>query len=158
MKQVYLKRGKEESLIRFHPWVFSGALHHLDEGIEEGDVVRVVNEQGHFIAVGHYQQGSIAVRVLSFNDIAIDNVFWMSRLQSALTMRQTLGLADSINTNAYRLVHGEGDHLPGLIIDVYHKTAVIQAHSIGMHRSRIAIAESLVAVMGQRIENIYDKS
>ena len=158
MKQVYLKRGKEESLIRFHPWVFSGALHHLDEGIEEGDVVRVVNEQGRFITVGHYQQGSIAVRVLSFNDIAIDNVFWMSRLQSALTMRQTLGLADSINTNAYRLVHGEGDHLPGLIIDVYHKTAVIQAHSIGMHRSRIAIAESLVAVMGQRIENIYYKS
>ena len=158
IKQVYLKRGKEESLLRFHPWIFSGALHHTDKGIEEGDVVRVVNEKNDFIAMGHYQMGSIAVRILTFNDITIDNEFWYSRLNSALQMRKAIGLADQIDTNAYRLVHGEGDNLPGLIIDIYGKTAVMQAHSIGMHNSRIAIAENLVKVMGSRIENIYYKS
>ena len=158
MKQVYLKRGKEESLLRFHPWVFSGAIHHLDDGIEEGDVVRVVSEKGVFIAVGHYQQGSISVRVLTFNDVEIDDAFWHSRIQSALNMRQDIGLVNSSNTNAFRLVHGEGDLLPGLIIDVYDKTAVMQAHSIGMHMSRHAIAKALAEVMKGRIENIYYKS
>ena len=158
MKQVYLKRGKEESLLRFHPWVFSGAIHHLDDGIEEGDVVRVVSEKGVFIAVGHYQQGSISVRVLTFNDVEIDDAFWHSRIQSALNMRQDIGLANSSNTNAFRLVHGEGDLLPGLIIDVYDKTAVMQAHSIGMHMSRHATAKALAEVMKGRIENIYYKS
>ena len=158
MKQVYLKRGKEESLLRFHPWVFSGAIHHLDDGIEEGDVVRVVSEKGVFIAVGHYQQGSISVRVLTFNDVEIDDAFWHSRIQSALNMRQDIGIANSSNTNAFRLVHGEGDLLPGLIIDVYDKTAVMQAHSIGMHMSRHAIAKALAEVMKGRIENIYYKS
>lgn len=158
MKQVYLKRGKEESLLRFHPWVFSGAIHHLDDGIEEGDVVRVVSEKGVFIAVGHYQQGSISVRVLTFNDVEIDDAFWHSRIQSALNMRQDIGLANSSNTNAFRLVHGEGDLLPGLIIDVYDKTAVMQAHSIGMHMSRHVIAKALAEVMKGRIENIYYKS
>ena len=158
MKQVYLKRGKEESLLRFHPWVFSGAIHHLDDGIEEGDVVRVISEKGGFIAVGHYQQGSISVRVLTFNDVEIDDAFWRSRIQSALNMRQSIGLADSANTNAFRLVHGEGDLLPGLIIDVYDKTAVMQAHSIGMHIARHAIAKALAEVMKGRIENIYYKS
>lgn len=158
MKQVYLKRGKEESLLRFHPWVFSGAIHHLDDGIEEGDVVRVVSEKGVFIAVGHYQQGSISVRVLTFNDVEIDDAFWHSRIQSALNMRQDIGLANSSYTNAFRLVHGEGDLLPGLIIDVYDKTAVMQAHSIGMHMSRHAIAKALAEVMKGRIENIYYKS
>lgn len=157
-KQVYLKRGKEESLLRFHPWIFSGALHHTDKGIEEGDVVRVVNEKNDFIAMGHYQMGSIAVRVLTFNDVNIDDEFWYSRLNSALQMRLAIGLADREDTNAYRLVHGEGDNLPGLIVDIYGKTAVMQAHSIGMHKSRIAIAENLIKVMGQRIENIYYKS
>ena len=158
MKQIYLKRGKEESLLRFHPWVFSGAIHHADNGIEEGDVVRVVTEKGDFIAVGHYQQGSISVRVLTFNDVEIDDSFWHSRLQSALNMRLDIGLADSPNTNAFRLVHGEGDLLPGLIIDVYDKTAVMQAHSIGMHMARHAIAKALAEVMKGRIENIYYKS
>ena len=158
MKQVYLKRGKEESLLRFHPWVFSGAIHHLDDGIEEGDVVRVVSEKGVFLAVGHYQQGAISVRVLTFNDVEIDDAFWHSRIQSALNMRQDIGLANSSNTNAFRLVHGEGDLLPGLIIDVYDKTAVMQAHSIGMHMSRHAIAKALAEVMKGRIENIYYKS
>ena len=158
MKQIQLKRGKEESLLRFHPWVFSGAIHHIDEDISEGDVVRVVTSSGNFIAVGHYQEGSIAVRVLSFRDVQIDGAFWASRLQSALDMRKTIGLAVSPLTITYRLVHGEGDHLPGLIIDVYDHTAVIQAHSIGMHLCRKEIATQLVHVMGERIGNVYYKS
>ena len=158
MKEIQLKRGKEESLLRFHPWVFSGAIQHMDDGIEEGDVVRVVTSTSDFIAVGHYQEGSIAVRVLSFRDVAIDDQFWAARLQSALSLRQAIQLADSPTNNTYRLVHGEGDHLPGLIIDVYGKTAVMQAHSIGMHLCRRQIAEQLVAVMGSRIQNVYYKS
>ena len=158
MKQIQLKRGKEESLQRFHPWVFSGAIQHIDDDVNEGDVVRVVTSSGHFIAVGHYQEGSIAVRVLSFSDVAIDDQYWASRLQSALSLRQSIGLVDAPETNAYRLVHGEGDHLPGLIIDIYDKTAVMQAHSIGMHLQRKQIAAQLVKVMGERISNVYYKS
>ena len=158
MNKVYLKRGKEASLLRFHPWIFSGAIHHTDNGIEEGEVVRVVTENGDFIAVGHYQQGSIAVRVLTFNEVEIDDQFWESRLQSALDMRLSIGLANNPQTNAYRLVHGEGDLLPGLIIDVYGDTAVMQAHSIGMHLSRHAIAQALAKVMKNRVSNIYYKS
>ena len=155
---MQLKRGKEDSLLRFHPWVFSGAIQQVDEGIAEGDVVRVVTSSGDFIAVGHYQQGSIAVRVLSFREVDIDDAFWYSRLESALRMRIAIGIADNPQNNTYRLVHGEGDLLPGLIIDVYGKTAVMQAHSIGMHLSRVQIAEQLARVMGARIENIYYKS
>lgn len=158
MKQVYLKRGKEESLLRYHPWIFSGALHHIDDDIEEGDIVRVVNAAGAFIATGHYQQGSIAVRVLSFDDVPIDGQFWHDRLASALSTRQSIGIADNPQNDTYRLVHGEGDMLPGLIIDVYGKTAVMQAHSIGMHLCRQAIAQQLVGVMGDRIAHIYYKS
>ena len=157
-KIIQLKRGKEESLRRFHPWVFSGAIQQTDSDLEEGDTVRVVTSSGEFIAVGHYQQGSIAVRVLSFSDVAIDDAYWASRLQSALSMRQAIGLADSPTNNTYRLVHGEGDHLPGLIIDVYGKTAVMQAHSIGMHLCRKQIAVQLVKVMGERLQHVYYKS
>ena len=157
-KIIQLKRGKEESLRRFHPWVFSGAIHQTDSDIEEGDTVRVVTSSGEFIAVGHYQQGSIAVRVLSFSDVDIDDAYWASRLQSALSMRQAIGLADSPTNNTYRLVHGEGDHLPGLIIDIYGKTAVMQAHSIGMHLCRKQIAIQLVKVMGERLQHVYYKS
>ena len=158
MKQVYLKRGKEESLLRFHPWVFSGAIQQADKGIDEGEVVRVVNSQGDFIAVGHYQMGSIAVRVLSFSDEPIDESFWGKRLASALRVRQTIGLADNPRNNTYRLVHGEGDLLPGLVIDVYGQTAVMQAHSVGMHLCREAIARQLVEVMDGRIAHVYYKS
>ena len=158
MKQVRLRKGKEESLKRFHPWVFSGAIASIDEGITEGEVVRVVTNSGDFIAVGHYQEGSIAVRVLSFSDVQIDDEFWHSRLSSALKMRQAIGIADNPNNNTYRLVHGEGDNLPGLIIDVYDKTAVIQAHSIGMHLCRKEIARALKDVMESRISHIYYKS
>lgn len=157
-KQIYLKKGKEESLKRFHPWVFSGAIHHSDEGIEEGDIVRVLSIGGEFIAVGHYQIGSITVRVLSFSDITIDNDYWTSRLASALRLRIAIGIADNPQNNTYRLVHGEGDNLPGLVIDVYGKTAVMQAHSVGMHVCREEVAKTLVAVMGERIENVYYKS
>ena len=149
-----MRKGKDESLRRFHPWVFSGAIQHIDEGISEGEVVRVVTNTGDFIAVGHYQQGSIAVRVLTFSDVAIDDAFWHSRLQSALQLRTSLGLA----SEAFRLVHGEGDNLPGLIIDVYGKTAVMQAHSIGMHLCRKQIAKSLLEVTEGRIQHIYYKS
>lgn len=158
MKQIYLKRGKEESLLRFHPWVFSGAIQQADKGIEEGKLVRVLTNQGDFIAIGHYQIGSIAVRVLSFKDTPIDGSFWQSRLSSALKMRQSIGIADNPDNNTYRLVHGEGDLLPGLVIDVYGKTAVMQAHSVGMHVCRMEIAQQLKAVMGHRLENVYYKS
>ena len=157
-KQIFLKRGKEESLKRFHPWIFSGAIHHADEGIEEGETVRVITAGGDFIAVGHYQVGSIAVRVLSFEDIKIDGDFWRSRLQSALDMRIRIGIADNERNNTYRLVHGEGDSLPGLVIDCYGPTAVMQAHSVGMHVCRQEVSEALSQVMGDRISNIYYKS
>lgn len=157
-KSIYLKKGKDESLRRFHPWVFSGAISHVDDGIEEGDTVRVINHDGEFIGVGHFQIGSIAVRMLSFEDIDIDAAFWKKRLASALKMRQDICIADNLANNTYRLVHGEGDNLPGLVIDCYGKTAVMQAHSVGMHVSRNDIARQLVDVMGGRIENVFYKS
>lgn len=157
-KNIYLKKGKEESLKRFHPWVFSGAIARMDDGIEEGDIVRIITNSGDFIALGHYQIGSIAVRVLSFKDIVIDDEFWRQRLAAALLMRQCAGIADNPENNTFRLVHGEGDSLPGLVIDCYGKTAVMQAHSVGMHVCRNIIARQLVEVMGSRIENVFYKS
>ena len=157
-KTVHLKKGKEESLKRFHPWIFSGAIHHLDEDISEGEIVRIVTFMGDFIAIGHYQIGSIAVRVLSFQDIHVDESFWEARLGSALVMRRGIGMADNPQNNTYRLVHGEGDNLPGLIIDCYGKTAVMQAHSVGMHNNRFDICKALIKIMGDRIEQVYYKS
>lgn len=157
-KSIYLKRGKEESLLRFHPWVFSGAIHHADAGIQEGETVRVIASTGDFIAVGHYQVGSIAVRVLSFSDITINQSFWRERLAAAITMRCHIGIADNPENNTYRLVHGEGDWLPGLVIDCYGSTAVMQAHSVGMHLNRMDICQALTDVMGGRIQQVYYKS
>ena len=157
-KNVYLKKGKEESLKRFHPWVFSGAISHADNGIEEGETVRVITAAGQYIATGHWQVGSIAVRVLSFNDVAIDDAYWHNRLKAALDMRLSIGIADNPDNNTYRLVHGEGDSLPGLVIDCYGKTAVMQAHSVGMHVCRETIARQLMEVMDGRIENVFYKS
>ena len=157
-KSIYLKRGKEESLLRFHPWVFSGAIHHADAGIQEGETVRVIASTGDFIAVGHYQVGSIAVRVLSFSDITIDQSFWRERLAAAITMRCHIGIADNPENNTYRLVHGEGDWLPGLVIDCYGSTAVMQAHSVGMHLNRMDICQALTDVMGGHIQQVYYKS
>ena len=157
-KSVFLKKGKEDSLLRFHPWIFSGAIQSADDGIHEGDIVKVFTVNGDFIAIGHYQLGSIAVRVLSFEDSAIDLSFWKSRLLSAFMMRKSIGIADNPHNDTYRLVHGEGDNLPGLIIDCYGKTAVMQAHSVGFHVCRNEIAQALVEVLEGRIDNVYYKS
>ncbi len=164
-KQVYLKKGKEDSLLRFHPWIFSGAISRIEEGLEEGDIVRVMTHDDRFIAVGHFQIGSIAIRVLSFHDVEIDDRFWESRLKAALHVRQSVGVVREegeglrvFPNTTYRLVHGEGDNLPGLIVDVYGKTAVMQAHSVGMHVCRELIAKALVKVMGDKLDSIYYKS
>lgn len=156
---VVLKRGKEDSLLRFHPWVFSGAIHHIVGRPEEGDVVRVVSFEGTFLAWGHIQIGSIAVRVLSFDENdAIDASFWKRRLQVALDVRRRIGLVDNPATDCFRLVHGEGDGLPGLVVDVYGQTAVMQAHSVGMYVSRYLLADALAEVLGDRASAIYCKS
>lgn len=158
MHKVYLKPGKEDSLKRFHPWIFSGAIAHFDGEPEEGEVVEVYTSKKEFIAKGHFQIGSIAIRVLSFKQEEIDHDFWKRKLEVAYDMRRSIGIATNPTNNTYRLVHGEGDNLPGLVIDVYARTAVMQAHSAGMHVDRMAIAEALSEVMGKQIENIYYKS
>ena len=157
-KKVFLKPGKEESLKRFHPWVFSGAIARVEGEPEEGEVVDVYTSKKEFIACGHFQIGSIAVRVLSFRQEPIDHAFWVRRLQVAKDLRCALGVLGNPQNNTYRLVHGEGDNLPGLIIDVYDHTAVMQAHSAGMHLDRMAVPEALEEVMGDVIQHIYYKS
>ena len=157
-KKVYLKAGKEESLKRFHPWVFSGAIARIEGEPEEGEVVDVYTSKKEFIACGHFQIGSIAVRVLTFRQEKINLDFWKHRLEVALDLRRSLNLVDNPENNTYRLVHGEGDNLPGLIIDVYGQTAVMQAHSAGMHVYRMEIAEALSEVMGDIVQHIYYKS
>ena len=157
-KKVYLKAGKEESLKRFHPWVFSGAIAKVEGEPEEGEVVDVYTSKKEFIACGHFQIGSIAVRVLTFRQEEINREFWKRRLAVALDLRRSLNLVDNPENNTYRLVHGEGDNLPGLIIDVYGQTAVMQAHSAGMHVYRMDIAEALSEVMGDIVKHIYYKS
>lgn len=158
MYTVFLKPGKEDSLKRFHPWIFSGAIARINGEPEEGEVVTVYTAQNEFIALGHFQIGSIAVRVLSFEQRLINASFWKERLSVAYAMRCQIGLANRPDNNTYRLVHGEGDGLPGLIIDVYGQTAVMQAHSAGMHRERMAIADALCEVMDEAIDNVYYKS
>lgn len=156
-KNIILKRGKDSSLKRFHPWVFSGAIARMDKDVQEGDTVKVFDNEGNFLAVGHFQFGSIAVRILSFTDIILDEAFLEVRLQSAIEMRCSLGLVRKDNT-AFRLVHGEGDGLPALIIDVYGRTAVIQAHSTGMHLWRKEITKVLVKLMTDDLDCVYYKS
>ena len=158
MIHLYLKRGKDESLRRFHPWVFSGAIHHIDGQPQEGDLVRVLTIDGEPVATGHWQVGSIAVRVLSFSGEDIDLAFWRRRLATALDVRRSIGVASRPDNNTYRLVHGEGDSLPGLVIDVYGATAVMQAHSVGMHVCREQIAQALKDVMGDAVTSIFYKS
>ena len=158
---VHLRRGKEESLLRRHPWVFSGAIDHIAEGdkaLSEGDVVDVITKGGEFIARGHYQIGSIAVRVLTFENEAIDAKWWEERIAHAKALRESLGMVHNEDTTCYRLVHGEGDLLPGLVVDVYGRTAVVQCHSVGMYHSRMLIAEAIRKAYGEEIEAIYDKS
>ena len=157
-KAVILKRGKEESLQRFHPWIFSGAIQRIEGKPEEGDVVTVYTNDRQFIARGHVQVGSIAVRILTFKDEPVDQQFWNKRIATAYDLRERTGISSREDNNTYRLVHGEGDNLPGLIIDIYGDTAVMQAHSVGMHVNRMDIAEAVKEVMGDRIKNIYYKS
>ena len=158
LQTIQLKRHKEESLKRFHPWIFSGAIEHLPENIQNGDIVQVITHDGDFIAKGHYQIGSIAVRVLTFENEEINESFWEKRINAAYLVRQAIGLANHSNNDTYRLVHGEGDNLPGLVIDCYGPTAVMQAHSVGMHLNRHEIAKALVKVLGEKIRNIFYKS
>ncbi len=158
MNKIFLKAGKDKSLFRYHPWVFSGAIARMEGQPQEGEIVKVYNQENRFLAVGHYQIGSIAVRILSFKEQEINYDFWKERINSAWQMRRALGLTDSVSNNVYRLVHGEGDDLPGLVIDYYAGVAVVQFHSVGMYREREDIAKALREVMGDRLRAIYDKS
>lgn len=163
-KTIVLKKGKEDSLARKHPWIFSGAIQRFDKDLQEGSVVRIVSAQGDFIAIGHWQIGSIAVRVLSFEDERIDADFYIKRIATALDVRRSIGLLRADETEGhtanttFRLVHGEGDNLPGLIIDIYGRTAVMQAHSVGMHADRTTVAEALKTVLDDGLEAVYYKS
>ena len=156
-KTIVLKRGKADSLRRFHPWVFSGAIQTLPDDLKEGEIVRVEDASSQFLAVGHYQIGSIAIRILSFEDVVVDDAFWDERLSEALMLRRALNLLRADN-NIFRLVHGEGDRLPGLIVDIYGETAVMQAHSVGMHYARHQIAQSLQRILGKSVTQVYYKS
>ena len=159
--RIFLRRGKEESLLRRHPWIFSGAIGRVEcpsDTIAEGEIVDIHTAAGDFIARGHYQIGSIAVRVLTFAQEPIDAAWWRARIRSACEVRRTLGLIGNAATTCSRLVHGEGDSLPGLVIDIYGTTAVVQCHSVGMYRSRMQIAEALREVYGERLAAVYDKS
>ena len=157
-KKVYLNPKKEESLLRFHPWVFSGAIHHIDGRPEEGEIVEIYDSKQNFLALGHCQIGSIAIRILSFEAETIDKSFWKKRFSVAYQLRRQLGLTHQPQNNTYRLVHGEGDLLPGLIVDIYGNTAVMQAHSPGMHIARHELAEALKETLGDAISSIYYKS
>ncbi len=157
-KSIYLKKGKEESIRRFHPWVFSGAVARTDSGIIEGDTVRVVSHDGEPLGVGHYQIGSIAVRLLAFEDIAIGRDFWATRIAAALRVRQATDIAWRTDNDIFRLVYGEGDNLPGLVVDCFGETAVVQAHTAGMHANRLAVCEAVVAATNGKVKNVYYKS
>lgn len=157
LPQLRLRKGKEESLDRFHPWVFSGALVAMPDSIDEGDLVEVIASDGRLIGTGHFQIGSIAVRMLIFGEGIVDEEFYRRRLAEAFRLRKVIGLIRDDN-NAYRLVHGEGDFLPGLVVDVYGPTAVLQAHSPGMHFARDIVARALVELPDAGIRNVYYKS
>lgn len=157
-KRIYLNPKKEESLKRFHPWIFSGAIHHTDNPLEEGETVDIFDSGNNFIATGHCQIGSIAVRVLTFHQEEINGGFWKKRIETAFHLRRQLGLVNNPDTNVYRLIHGEGDNMPGLIVDIYGNTAVMQAHSPGMHIARHELAAVLKELQGNFIKNIYYKS
>lgn len=158
MHTIFLRKGKSESLKRFHPWVFSGAIASSDGKLKEGDLVKVVSFENEFMGYGHYQIGSIAVRMLTFTEENIDSTFWETRLKEAFRLREKLQLVGRADNNIYRLVHGEGDRLPGLIVDIYDQTAVMQAHSVGMHNCRNEIADALLVASEGSIKNVYYKS
>ncbi|MCK9203669.1 MAG: class I SAM-dependent rRNA methyltransferase [Bacteroidales bacterium] len=158
ISKIYLKPGKEAAIRRFHPWIFSGAIQRIEGNPREGDLVTVLSFTQHFMAIGHYFTGSIAVKIFSFKEVAIDASFWKAKLKKAYGLRRQLGLAGSPHDNAYRLVFSEGDGLPGLIIDYYNGIAVIQAHSTGMHRLTDVFIEGLREIYGEQLKAVYDKS
>jgi 23S rRNA (cytosine1962-C5)-methyltransferase len=169
MSKIYLRKGREESLKRFHPWVFSGAIESIDKSAKEGDILQIFSYNDEFLGCAHYQIGSIALRILSFDNSALESSFWFNRISEAYKLRCALGIAfkpgesmnssqDSPATNSYRLVHGEGDMLPGLIIDFYNGVAVIQSHSAGMYLSRDKITLALKELFGSRLKAVFDKS
>ena len=158
MKRITLQKGKEKSLLRYHPWVFSGAVARQDKDIAEGDIVEIYNSDNQYLATGHYHHSSTCVKVFSFAQVEPDERFWTAKLAQALAYRRSLGLADNPETNAFRLVNGEGDFLPGLIIDWYNGNVVLQFHSYGMYRLRDAFVKVLCDIFGNSIRSIYDKS
>lgn len=156
--KIFLKPGKEQSIKRFHPWIFSGAIKRIEGTVEEGDIIEIFSNTGDYLATGHYQPSSISVRIFSFKHEKIDTNFWRDKLQNALYLRQVLGLYQSKHTNIFRLVHGEGDGLPGLVIDIYGATAVIQCHSLGMFKIREELAKLLLDIFEGNLKSVYDKS
>ncbi len=158
MKKIFLKKGRDEAVKRQHPWIFSGAVAHTEGVLEDGDLVEIYDSKKQWLAIGYYNDGSIVVRVLSFEPTTIDAAFWFKRLNNAFQYRQKLELTHSESTNCYRLIHAEGDGLPGLIVDIYGSVAVVQCHSIGMHMQVEAIKNGLQKVFGEKLIAIYDKS
>ncbi len=156
--QIILKPGKEQSLKRFHPWIFSGAIKQKPGNLKEGEVVKVLSSAGEFLCIGHYQIGSIAVRILTFSDVPIDHIFWKKNIESAWQLRKNMGIAGNQQSNVFRLIHAEGDGMPGLVVDYYNGFAVLQAHSIGMYLQRNEIVHALKNVLGDELNAVYDKS
>ncbi len=158
MVKIILKHKREVAVKRLHPWIFSGAVYEVDGNVVDGDVVEVYSSKGEYLATGHYQDGSIKVRLFSFDNEQPDLAFWKRKLEAARVYRKQIGLPKPSNTNCYRLIHAEGDGLPGLIIDIYGKTAVVQCHSIGMHRLKEKICQALIEIFGNDLGAVYDKS
>lgn len=156
--KIVLKPGKEQSIKRLHPWIFSGAIRKMEGTPQEGDMVEVFSNEGEFLAMGHYQIGSIALRLFSFRQVTPDSDFWKRKIQNAYDLRKALNLTESEETNVYRLIHGEGDGMPGLIVDYYNGLVVMQMHSIGMYRLREQIASVIREIYGNNLRAVYDKS
>jgi 23S rRNA (cytosine1962-C5)-methyltransferase len=158
MQIIKLNKGRDQSIVRRHPWIFSRALQKVPKSVSDGDIVQIQDEEGNIIGIGHYQDSSLAVRLLAFENVNIDAAFWKKRLTDAFQYRNALGFLKTGITDCFRLVHGEGDQLPGLIVDVYNNVAVVQAHSIGMHKARHEIADALITIKGLTIDAVYAKS
>lgn len=158
MNKIILKPGKDRSVFRFHPWIFSGAIANTEGNLQEGNLVKVYNSEQRYLATGHCQIGSIAVRILTFEEENIDYNFWKKRIENACQMRKAIGITNSSTNNVFRLIHGEGDHLPGLIVDYYAGVAVVQFHTVGMFLEKENITRALREVLGNKITAIYNKS
>jgi 23S rRNA (cytosine1962-C5)-methyltransferase len=156
--KIILNNGKDQSVRRFHPWVFSGAIKKINGEVKEGDIVEVYSSQQELLGMGHFQIGSIAVRMFSFEQVTPDYAFWKSKIQKAYDFRKQLNLTNNSSTNCYRVCFGEGDGLPGFIIDFYNGTAVFQTHSIGVHLIKEQFVKALREVMGETLKAVYDKS